>query len=490
MNSKVKKTLVLLGLSLAVAIGFCGCGNEKSEETGIEIKKISEEEVYELLARVEEKAKKIEDARLSMDQGFQEKWDLLKRKQAAADRAFSKNDYNATSKFLQEAESAADWIMNRGPLRYEADEKKSVMKEAKEQAEKNLIAVGVYNEAVTLEKRGMAAYENTEFEKATGLFVQAKARFERTSELNSQMAIALNSAGRIRKTASDVRAIRHANSEFMKGIEYGKELVAVSKGNLNEENCLKYIHLANLAEEAFSRAVEESKKAQKNAKNAVVSIGNCKMDFVLVYSGVFKRGEQEVSLTKDFYIGKYEVTQAQWKAVMGNDPAHFKGADRPVEKVSWNDAMAFCEKLNESGKAPKGWKFTLPTEAQWEYAARGGNLSKRYEYSGSNDINEVAWYDDNSGDKTHDVGTKKPNELGLYDMSGNVWEWCLDWYDGYGDEKEVTDPQGPQSGSYRVVRGGGWYYRADFCLVAGRFSFSPDNRYFSIGFRLALVPVQ
>ena len=118
----MKKTLVLLGLALAVMLGFCGCGNEKSEETGIEIKKISEEEVYELLARVEEKAKKIEDARLSMDQGFQEKWDLLKRKQTAADRAFSKNDYNATSKFLQEAEAAADWIMNRGPLRAEADE--------------------------------------------------------------------------------------------------------------------------------------------------------------------------------------------------------------------------------------------------------------------------------------------------------------------------------------------------------------------------------
>ena len=243
------------------------------------------------------------------------------------------------------------------------------------------------------------------------------------------------------------------------------------------------------AEKSQETGIEIKKISEEKAKNAVVSIGNCKMDFILIYSGVFKRGEQEVSLTKDFYIGKYEVTQAQWKAVMGNDPAYFKGADRPVEQVSWNDAMAFCEKLNESGKAPKGWKFTLPTEAQWEFAARGGNKSKGYEYSGSNDLNEVAWYSNNS-DATHDVGEKKPNELGLYDMSGNVWEWCLDWYDGYGDKKEVTDPTGPQDGSARVLRGGGWSKGAGYCRVAFRSSYLPDYRYYDFGFRLALVPVQ
>ena len=136
-------------------------------------------------------------------------------------------------------------------------------------------------------------------------------------------------------------------------------------------------------------------------------------------------GEKPVhSVTvSDFYIGKYEVTQAQWKAVMGKNPSHYKGENRPVERVSWYDIQKFIEKLN----AKTGKRYRLPTEAEWEYAARGGNQSKGYKYSGSNDIGSVAWYTNNSGDRTHPVGQKQPNELGLYDMTGNVWEWCSDW---------------------------------------------------------------
>ena len=177
---------------------------------------------------------------------------------------------------------------------------------------------------------------------------------------------------------------------------------------------------------------------------------------------------------KNCYIGKYEVTQEQWEAVMGHNPAHFKGADRPVENVSWNDAMEFCKKLNDLGLAPVGWKFTLPKESQWEFAARAWNKSKRYEYSGSNDINDVAWYEWNSGDQTHPVGEKLPNDLGLYDMSGNVMEWCLDDY----------------YGSYRVVCGGGWDSHEINCRVASRPKFDPGYRNRDLGFRLALVPVQ
>ena len=150
--------------------------------------------------------------------------------------------------------------------------------------------------------------------------------------------------------------------------------------------------------------------------------------------------------------------------------------------------MEFCRKLNEMGKAPDGWKFTLPTEAQWEYASRGGNKSRGCKYSGSNDLGEVGWYGDNSDGKTHPVATKGANELGLYDMSGNVCEWCLDWYGSYGGD--ATDPTGPSNGSGRVNRGGCWYYYAKLSRSARRVSDDPGRRYSFLGFRLALVPVQ
>lgn len=188
----------------------------------------------------------------------------------------------------------------------------------------------------------------------------------------------------------------------------------------------------------------------------------------------------------DFYIGKYEVTQKQWRAVMGTDPPElrFKGCDDcPVERVSWNDIQDFIKKLNQK----TGKKYRLPTEAEWEYAARGGLQNRGYKYAGSNNIGEVAWYDDNSSSKTHAVGGKKPNELGIYDMSGNVYEWCSDWYGNYSAGSQ-RNPQGPTSGTYRVLRGGSWYFGASNCRVSNRSISGPDLRYYSYGFRLAVSP--
>ena len=182
-----------------------------------------------------------------------------------------------------------------------------------------------------------------------------------------------------------------------------------------------------------------------------------------------------------YYIGKYEVTQAQWRAIMGNNPSYFKGDNLPVEQVSWNDCQAFIRKLNEL----TGKKFSLPTEAQWEYAARGGK-SGGTKYSGSDNIGNVAWYEDNSGDRTHPVGMKKPNSLGIYDMSGNVWEWCQDWYGDYSSYSQ-TNPTGPDSGwSYRVYRGGCWFSLARVCRVSIRSGYAPGSRYSDLGFRLCL----
>jgi formylglycine-generating enzyme required for sulfatase activity len=185
----------------------------------------------------------------------------------------------------------------------------------------------------------------------------------------------------------------------------------------------------------------------------------------------------------NFNIGKYAVTQRLWTRIMGNNPSNFKDDDLPIENVSWNDVQEFIKKLNEQ----TGKKYRLPTEAEWEYAARGGNKSNGYKYSGSNNVNDVAWHDGNSGGKTHRIGTKSPNELGIYDMSGNVWEWVSDWYGKY-SEGAQTNPAGPSSGSLRVNRGGSWYYDARICRVSFRHYNAPNIRNPYIGFRLVLSP--
>ena len=205
--------------------------------------------------------------------------------------------------------------------------------------------------------------------------------------------------------------------------------------------------------------------------------------------------QHQVILSKDYYLGKYPVTQIQWHAMMGNNPSKFKGDNnRPVETVSWNEAKEFCDELNKryAGKLPYGYKFDLPTEAQWEYACRAGiktalnsGNNLQHEYS-CRHLTKVAWYLENN---THSVGQKRTNAWGLCDMHGNVYEWCRDWYGDYGNDA-VTDPAGPQSGSRRVCRGGSWNYVARKCRSACRGSGSPSYCDCYVGFRLALVPEQ
>jgi formylglycine-generating enzyme required for sulfatase activity len=235
---------------------------------------------------------------------------------------------------------------------------------------------------------------------------------------------------------------------------------------------------------------------------------------VYVFGGTFMMGRTEEQddyphekpahqVTVDgFYIGKYEVTQAQWKAVTGSNPSRFKGRYLPVEQVSWNDivgtsgdymtirniryyANGFIYKLNKL----TGRQYRLPTEAEWEYAARGGADSRGYRYSGSNVLSDVGWPGNYSfiprrGSKTHPVGKKLPNELGIYDMSGNVWEWCSDWYGDYGSDSQ-TNPTGPATGFGRVCRGGSWGCLDIYCRVSERRIYSPGNRGDEVGFRLA-----
>lgn len=211
-----------------------------------------------------------------------------------------------------------------------------------------------------------------------------------------------------------------------------------------------------------------------------------------------------VTLKHDFYIGKMEVTREQWDAVMSINPSRGRGPYMPVENVSWDEAVAFCRELDKrfAKELPDGYRFDLPTEAQREYAARGGNKSHGYKYSGSNDVSDVAWYNNNAGGN-HSVGTKQSNELGLYDMSGNVWEWCRDQYDPeYSDDPEFLTGNNPvNSGTnterrhsdfgvgenYMVSRSGSWASGALECRVSTRSRLLSSSHYDDLGFRLAIV---
>ena len=182
-----------------------------------------------------------------------------------------------------------------------------------------------------------------------------------------------------------------------------------------------------------------------------------------------------------YYIGETEVTQSLWQAVMGSNPSKFMGEDFPVEMVSWDDSQKFIRKLISL----TGRKFRLPTEAEWEFAARGGNKSRHTKYSGSGNIDEVAWYYDNSDSKTHPIKGKKANELGIYDMSGNVSEWCQDWYGSYNSTSQ-TNPTGPSNGEYRVARGGSWWDHNGYCCLSSRHYGVPGGCGYGLGLRLVL----
>jgi formylglycine-generating enzyme required for sulfatase activity len=223
-----------------------------------------------------------------------------------------------------------------------------------------------------------------------------------------------------------------------------------------------------------------------------------KLEMALIPAGEFLMGSPEsdkdayssekpqhrVRITKPFYLGKYLVTQQQWEAIMGNDPSHFEVMKNPVEQVSWNDCQQFLDKLNAKPH-PGGGKFRLPTEAQWEYACRAGSTT-RYGYGDDESgLGEYAWYGKNSDNKPHPAGWKRPNAWGLYDMHGNVWEWCADWFDGgYYAHSPADDPPGPATGVDRVLRGGCWSDQAAFCRSARRYFDGPRGRSASLGLRI------
>jgi len=239
--------------------------------------------------------------------------------------------------------------------------------------------------------------------------------------------------------------------------------------------------------------VDEQSYQQKQASKEVAA-NSLKISMVKVPPGCFQLGSDDgskneqpvhqVCFSQSYELGKYEVTQAQWQQVMGNNPSHFKSSNnKPVENVSWDDVQIFIRNLNQQ----TGLNYRLPTEAEWEFGCRSGG--KNQKYCGSDNAANIAWYADNSDSITHNVGQKNPSELGFYDMSGNVWEWVQDRYDSsYYGNSPINNPQGPLVGLLRIIRGGSWSSEVSSMRSSNRNSTSTGNRIINLGFRLARTP--
>ena len=325
----------------------------------------------------------------------------------------------------------------------------------------------------------------------------AKTLAERLQSAVDTVAVELkwletNKAARDKAKAIDGKI--YTSPVELKKLEKGSRLVSLSAsyvaGGKRFRQTLASVDVDWIGPKTLALALLEVKEPKAGDVKELELPGGAKMKFVWCPPGSFTMGsprdedereddetQHRVTLTKGFWLGQYEVTQVQWQAVMGGNPSSFRGDDdRPVERVSWEDCQKFVEKCNA---VVKNVRFVLPTEAQWEYACRAGSTGP---FAGTGNLAEMGWCSYNGGEKTHPVGQKKPNAWNLYDMHGNVCEWCADWYGTY--EGDSTDPTGPASGESRVLRGGGWDNGTRDCRSASRNWFWPGSRYYDIGFRL------
>lgn len=421
-------------------------------------------------------AAKIEKYRGGADYDFKKRFDSIDSDRKILDAIDSVKDYDKAVRLKHSITDNADWIEDnsaaRGNIR-DIEERIAVIMKSAEEAK--TFASSTFEKASKYEREKNELLKESDF---TGAEAKAK-------EALQFYKAAIDEANDVRCRAKLKSAREYAENELWED------------SRAAAEEALKFVpsdsEAQKLKEDAVKHLVEEYKGPQPGDPLKIDIAPGVSVEMVYVAPGTFTMGSNDsdayddekpvhsVKITKGYWIGKYEVTQKQWKAVMGDNPSTFKGDDLPVECVSWYDCQKFIMKLNSM---PINVRFWLPTEAQWEFAARGGTKSKGFKYSGSYDILDVAWYTENSGEQTHPVGKKKPNELGIYDMSGNVWEWCEDWYRSYSSDS-VSDPQGATSGDVRVFRSGSWDYGAGNCRSSRRYGLNSGRRRNNLGFRLA-----
>ena len=348
---------------------------------------------------------------------------------------------------------------------------------------------------ITLNEKNYGVTPNTIYQLPTGEYDLSLSK-PGCATINKKVLITDEKITEINETLIDGREVSINSEPAGTSLSIDGEIVGLTpyKGNLSFGSHIISIESGNKKE---TKTVNVSQTSEITSfmlsfsqQNYNETINGVSFKMAEVMGGTFLMGNNDekkdekpvhkVTLSS-FYIGVCEVTQSLWNAVMGNNPSNFQGDNLPVENVSWQNAQDFLLKLN----AITGKNYRFPTEAEWEYAAKGGNRSKKYLFSGSNTLDEVAWYSGNSNHRTHSVANLSPNELGIYDMSGNVWEWCNDWYGNYSSEAQ-TNPLGLSQGEYRVCRGGCWNFDAQYWSATDRGAYLPDNAYNTIGFRLAI----